>query len=222
MPKVVLYNQNGSNVGELELNDHVFGVEDNQQVIYDTVIAERAAMRQVFDVVISQRASLRQGTHAVKNRSAVSGGGRKPWRQKGTGRARQGSIRSPQWRGGGVVFAPTPRSHAIKINKKVVRLAMRCALSSKVRDNHIVVLDQLTLDTFKTKGLVEVLKTFHLENDKVVLALDEANGNVELAGRNLPNVLVGQYNHISVYQMMNAKHLVITKTAVEKFEEVLK
>lgn len=208
MPKVVLYNQNGSNVGELELNDHVFGVEDNQQVIYDTVIAERAAMR--------------QGTQKAKTRSEVRGGGRKPWRQKGTGRARQGSIRSPQWRGGGVVFAPTPRSHAIKINKKVVRLAMRCALSSKVRDNHIVVLDQLTLDTFKTKGLVEVLKTFHLENDKVVLALDEANGNVELAGRNLPNVLVGQYNHISVYQMMNAKHFVITKTAVEKFEEVLK
>ena len=208
MPKVVLYNQNGSNVGELELNDHVFGVEDNQQVIYDTVIAERAAMR--------------QGTQKAKTRSEVRGGGRKPCRQKGTGRARQGSIRSPQWRGGGVVFAPTPRSHAIKINKKVVRLAMRCALSSKVRDNHIVVLDQLTLDTFKTKGLVEVLKTFHLENDKVVLALDEANGNVELAGRNLPNVLVGQYNHISVYQMMNAKHLVITKTAVEKFEEVLK
>ena len=208
MPKVVLYNQNGSNVGELELNDHVFGVEDNQQVIYDTVIAERAAMR--------------QGTQKAKTRSEVRGGGRKPWRQKGTGRARQGSIRSPQWRGGGVVSAPTPRSHAIKINKKVVRLAMRCALSSKVRDNHIVVLDQLTLDTFKTKGLVEVLKTFHLENDKVVLALDEANGNVELAGRNLPNVLVGQYNHISVYQMMNAKHLVITKTAVEKFEEVLK
>lgn len=208
MPKVVLYNQNGSNVGELELNDHVFGVEDNQQVIYDTVIAERAAMR--------------QGTQKAKTRSEVRGGGRKPWRQKGTGRARQGSIRSPQWRGGGVVFAPTPRSHAIKINKKVVRLAMRCALSSKVRDNHIVVLDQLTLDTFKTKGLVEVLKTFHLENDKVVLALDEANGNVELAGRNLPNVLVGQYNHISVYQMMNAKHLVITKTVVEKFEEVLK
>lgn len=208
MPKVVLYNQNGSNVGELELNDHVFGVEDNQQVIYDTVIAERAAMR--------------QGTQKAKTRSEVRGGGRKPWRQKGTGRARQGSIRSPQWRGGGVVFAPTPRSHAIKINKKVVRLAMRCALSSKVRDNHIVVLDQLTLDTFKTKGLVEVLKTFHLENDKVVLAFDEANGNIELAGRNLPNVLVGQYNHISVYQMMNAKHLVITKTAVEKFEEVLK
>ena len=208
MPKVVLYNQNGSNVGELELNDHVFGVEDNQQVIYDTVIAERAAMR--------------QGTQKAKTRSEVRGGGRKPWRQKGTGRARQGSIRSPQWRGGGVVFAPTPRSHAIKINKKVVRLAMRCALSSKVRDNHIVVLDQLTLDTFKTKGLVEVLKTFHLENDKVVLALDEANGNIELAGRNLPNVLVGQYNHISVYQMMNAKHLVITKTAVEKFEEVIK
>ena len=208
MANVKLFDQTGKEVSTVELNDAIFGIEPNESV--------------VFDVVISQRASLRQGTHAVKNRSAVSGGGRKPWRQKGTGRARQGSIRSPQWRGGGVVFAPTPRSHAIKINKKVVRLAMRCALSSKVRDNHIVVLDQLTLDTFKTKGLVEVLKTFHLENDKVVLALDEANGNVELAGRNLPNVLVGQYNHISVYQMMNAKHLVITKTAVEKFEEVLK
>ena len=208
MANVKLFDQTGKEAGEVVLNDAIFGIEPNESV--------------VFDVIISQRASLRQGTHAVKNRSAVSGGGRKPWRQKGTGRARQGSIRSPQWRGGGVVFAPTPRSHAIKINKKVVRLAMRCALSSKVRDNHIVVLDQLTLDTFKTKGLVEVLKTFHLENDKVVLALDEANGNVELAGRNLPNVLVGQYNHISVYQMMNAKHLVITKTAVEKFEEVLK
>ncbi len=208
MPKVVLYNQNGSNVGELELNDQVFGVEDHQQAIFDAVIAERAAMR--------------QGTQKAKTRSEVSGGGRKPWRQKGTGRARQGSIRSPQWRGGGVVFAPTPRSYAIKINKKVVRLAMRCALSSKVRENNIIVLDQITLDTFKTKGLVEVLKNFNLENNKVILVLDEANGNVELAGRNLPNVLIGQYNHVSVYQMMNAKNLVITKTAVEKFEEVLK
>ena len=186
MPKVVLYNQSGSQVGELELSNNVFGVEDNQQAIYDTVVAERAAMR------------------------------------KGTGRARQGSIRSPQWRGGGVVFAPTPRSHAIKVNKKVVRLAMRCALSTKVRENNIVVLDQIVLDTFKTKGLVEVLKAFNLENNKVVLVLAEANGTVELAGRNIPNVLVQQYNHVSVFQMMNAKNLVITKAAVEKFEEVLK
>ena len=208
MPKVDVYDIKGKKVSDIELADSVFGIEPNENIVHA--------------VLVNYLANQRQGTQSTKTRAEVRGGGKKPWRQKGTGRARQGSIRSPQWRGGGVVFAPTPRSHAIKINKKVVRLAMRCALSSKVRDNHIVVLDQLTLDTFKTKGLVEVLKTFHLENDKVVLALDEANGNVELAGRNLPNVLVGQYNHISVYQMMNAKHLVITKTAVEKFEEVLK
>lgn len=207
MPKVVLYNQNGSQVGELELNNNVFAVEDNQQAIFDTIVAERAAMR--------------QGTQKAKTRSEVRGGGRKPWRQKGTGRARQGSIRSPQWRGGGVVFAPTPRSHAIKVNKKVVKLAMRCALSSKLREEKMVVLDRIALETFKTKGLVEVLKTFNLENEKVVLVLAEANGNVELAGRNIPNVLVQQYSHVSVYQMMNAKNLVITKAAVEKFEEVL-
>ena len=208
MPKVVLYNQLGSQVGELELNNNVFGVEDNQQAIYQTVVAERAAMR--------------QGTQKAKNRSEVSGGGRKPWRQKGTGRARQGSIRAPQWRGGGVVFAPTPRSHAIKVNKKVVRLAMRCALSAKVRNNNIVVLDDIQLETFKTKGLVEVLKAFNLQETKVALVLAEANGNVEIAGRNIPNVLVSNYTHVSVYQMMNAKNLLITKAAVEKFEEVLK
>ena len=208
MPKVVLYNQLGSQVGELELNNNVFGVEDNQQAIYQTVVAERAAMR--------------QGTQKAKNRSEVSGGGRKPWRQKGTGRARQGSIRAPQWRGGGVVFAPTPRSHAIKVNKKVVRLAMRCALSAKVRNNNIVVLDDIQLETFKTKGLVEVLKAFNLQETKVALVLAEANGNVEIAGRNIPIVLVSNYSHVSVYQMMNAKNLVITKAAVEKFEEVLK
>ena len=193
MPKVVLYNQLGSQVGELELNNNVFGVEDNQQAIYQTVVAERAAMR--------------QGTQKAKNRSEVSGGGRKPWRQKGTGRARQGSIRAPQWRGGGVVFAPTPRSHAIKVNKKVVRLAMRCALSAKFRNNNIVVLDDIKLETFKTKGLVEVLKAFNLQETKVALVLAEANGNVEIAGRNSPNVLVSNYSHVSVYQMMITKFL---------------
>ena len=125
MPTVVLYKQDGSQFGQIELSEHVFGQEDNQQAIFDTIIAERAAMR--------------QGTQKAKTRHEVSGGGRKPWRQKGTGRARQGSIRAPQWRGGGVVFAPTPRSHAIKVNKKVVRLAMRCALSTKVRENQIFV-----------------------------------------------------------------------------------
>ena len=121
MPTVVLYKQDGSQVGQIELSEHVFGQEDNQQAIFDTIIAERAAMR--------------QGTQKAKTRHEVRGGGKKPWRQKGTGRARQGSIRAPQWRGGGVVFAPTPRSHAIKVNKKVVRLAMRCALSTKGREN---------------------------------------------------------------------------------------
>ena len=129
MPTVVLYKQDGSQVGQIELSEHVFGAEDKQQAIFDTVIAERAAMR--------------QGTQKAKTRHEVRGGGKKPWRQKGTGRARQGSIRAPQWRGGGVVFAPTPRSHAIKVNKKVVRLAMRCALSTKGRENQIFVLEDL-------------------------------------------------------------------------------
>jgi len=192
----------------LTVSETTFGREFNEALIHQVVVAYAAGAR--------------QGTRAQKTRAEVSGSGKKPWRQKGTGRARQGSIRSPQWRGGGVVFAPTPRSHAIKVNKKVVRLAMRCALSTKVRENNIVVLDQIVLDTFKTKGLVEVLKAFNLENNKVVLVLAEANGTVELAGRNIPNVLVQQYNHVSVFQMMNAKNLVITKAAVEKFEEVLK
>ena len=208
MPTVVLYKQDGSQVGQIELSEHVFGQEDNQQAIFDTIIAERAAMR--------------QGTQKAKTRHEVSGGGRKPWRQKGTGRARQGSIRAPQWRGGGVVFAPTPRSHAIKVNKKVVRLAMRCALSAKVRENQIFVLEDLQLESFKTKGLLQVFDALNVGLNKIIVVLAEANGNVEIAGRNIPNVLVSNYSHVSVYQMMNAKNLVITKAAVEKFEEVLK
>ena len=207
MPKVVLYNQNGSACGELELSEKVFAQEDNAQAIYQTVVAERAAMR--------------QGTQKAKTRHEVSGGGRKPWRQKGTGRARQGSIRAPQWRGGGVVFAPTPRSYNLKVNKKVVRLATRCALSSKLREENLFVLDNLELETFKTKGLIEVLKNFKIEDKKVIIVLDETNPNVELAGRNLPNVLVQTQSHASVYQLMNANTLVVTKAAVEKYEEAL-
>ena len=155
MPTVVLYKQDGSQVGQIELSEHVFGQEDNQQAIFDTIIAERAAMR--------------QGTQKAKTRHEVSGGGRKPWRQKGTGRARQGSIRAPQWRGGGVVFAPTPRSHAIKVNKKVVRLAMRCALSAKVRENQIYVLEDLQLESFKTKGLVQVFDALNVGANKIIV-----------------------------------------------------
>lgn len=142
MPSIVLLNQLGQQVGELALSENVFAVEDHQQAVFDTIVAERAAMR--------------QGTQKAKTRSEVSGGGRKPWRQKGTGRARQGSTRSPQWRGGGVVFAPTPRSYVMKVNKKVVRLAMKCALTYKVQENNLIALNELTLQNFKTKGLVEV------------------------------------------------------------------
>ncbi len=208
MPTVELLNQKGQKLGQVELSEQVFAVEDHQQAIFDTVIAEKAAMR--------------QGTQKAKTRSEVSGGGRKPWRQKGTGRARQGTIRAPQWRGGGVVFAPTPRQYSLKVNKKVARLAMRCALSSKVREGQFIVLDELVLETVKTKGLVEVLNAINAAGKKVVVALPEANANVELAGRNLPNVLVQEYSHISVYEMMNANTLVLTKAVVEKYEEVLK
>ena len=208
MPKVVLYNQTGSQVGEIELSEHVFGVEDHQQAIFDTVIAEQA--------------SKRQGTQKAKTRSEVSGGGRKPWRQKGTGRARQGTIRAPQFRGGGVVFAPVPRSYVLKVNKKVARLALRCALSNKVREGQIYVVESLELADFKTKSLVKVINDLKVNGRKVAIVLEDANGNVEIAGHNLPYLLVQQYNHISVYEMMNVNSLIITKAAVEKFEEVLK
>ncbi|HHU81024.1 MAG: 50S ribosomal protein L4 [Bacilli bacterium] len=207
MPKIALLNQTGEKVGDITLSDNIFGVENNQQVVFDTVIAERAAMR--------------QGTQKAKTRAEVSGGGRKPWRQKGTGRARHGSIRSPQWRGGGVVFAPTPRSHAVKVNKKVARLAMRCALSSKVREGALIALEDLQLENFKTKTLVEVLNNIKADG-KVLIITDGINPNVEIAGRNLPNVLTEQVSHISVYQILNASSLVITKEAIAKYEEVLK
>lgn len=208
MPKVVLYNQTGSQIGELELSENVFGVEDHQQAIFDTVIAEQAAKR--------------QGTQKAKTRSEVSGGGKKPWRQKGTGRARQGTIRAPQFRGGGVVFAPVPRKYELKVNKKVARLAMRCALSSKVREGQIYVVDSLELADFKTKSLVKVINDLKVNGRKIAVVIEDVNANVEIAGHNLPYLLVEQYNHISVYEMMNVNSLIITKAAVEKFEEVLK
>ncbi|HPX19930.1 MAG TPA: 50S ribosomal protein L4, partial [Bacilli bacterium] len=189
MPNVQLLNQQGAVIGELQLSEEVFGVPVHQQAIFDAVVAERAGMR--------------QGTQKAKTRAEVRGGGRKPWRQKGTGRARQGTIRAPQWRGGGVVFAPTPRSHAIKVNKKVVRLAMKIVLSEKVRENAFIVLDKIELDNFKTKSFVEVLNNVKAEG-KILVVLNETNPNVELAGRNLPNVIIHNANHISVYQVLNA------------------
>ncbi|MDR4888449.1 50S ribosomal protein L4 [Bacillus timonensis] len=206
MPKVSLYNQTGSAVGEIELNDSVFGVEPNQQVL--------------FDAVIMQRASLRQGTHKTKIRSEVAGGGRKPWRQKGTGRARQGSIRSPQWRGGGTVFGPTPRSYSYKLPKKVRRLAIKSALSTKVLEENILVLDNLVLEAPKTKDMVAVLKGLNVERKALIVTAD-VNEAVELSARNIPGVTVVAANGVSVLDVLNHDKLVITKAAVEKVEEVL-
>ena len=208
MPSVVLYNQNGRKLGTLDLSDAVFGVEYNNypQAVFETVVAERAAMR--------------QGTQKAKTRTEVSGGGRKPWRQKGTGRARQGSIRSPQWRGGGVVFAPTPRSHAVKVNKKVVKLATRCVLSEKVAENNLIALNKLELETCKTKILVEVLNNVKASG-KVLVLTAERDSNLELAGRNIPNVLVLTVSHASVYDLLNHDVVVLTKDAAAKYEEVL-
>jgi large subunit ribosomal protein L4 len=206
MPKVALYNQSGETIGEIELNDSVFGIEPNKHVL--------------FEAVIMQRASLRQGTHKTKNRAEVSGGGRKPWRQKGTGRARQGSIRAPQWRGGGTVFGPVPRSYSYKLPKKVRRLAIKSALSSKVLENNIVVLDNLTLEAPKTKEMVKILNNISVDR-KALIVTDDVNENVTLSARNIPGVTVVTANGINVLDVLNHDKLVITKAAVEKVEEVL-
>jgi large subunit ribosomal protein L4 len=206
MPKVALYNQTGSTVGDIELNDSVFGIEPNESVL--------------FDAVIMQRASLRQGSHKVKNRSEVRGGGRKPWRQKGTGRARQGSIRSPQWRGGGIVFGPTPRSYSFKLPKKVRRLAIKSALSSKVREENILVLENLTLAAPKTKEMVAVLNGLNVES-KALIVTGDFNEAVAISARNIPGVTVVAADGINVLDVLNHDKLLMTKTAVEKIEEVL-
>lgn len=206
MANVTLYKQDGSENGTVELNDAIWAVEPNENV--------------VFDAVVMQRASLRQGTHAVKNRSAVSGGGRKPWRQKGTGRARQGSIRSPQWRGGGIVFGPTPRSYAYKLPKKVRRLAIKSVLSQKVLDGDLVVVDGLSFDAPKTKAFLNVLNGLKV-NDKALVVLEDGNDVAAKAARNLPNVKVVPAEGINVLEAVNYKKLILTQSALQKIEEVL-
>ena len=206
MPQVALYNQQGAQVGEVALNEAIFGIEPHQQAM--------------FDAVIMQRASLRQGTHKTKTRTEVRGGGRKPWKQKGTGRARQGSIRSPQWRGGGTVFGPVPRSYSYKLNKKVRRLALISALSTKIVENEIMVLDQLTLEAPKTKQMISVLGALNV-NAKTLIVTAEENKNVALSARNIPGVKVLSATQINVLDLLDATKLVITKEAVEKIEEVL-
>lgn len=206
MPKVTMFKQDGSNAGEIELKDAIFGIEPNEGVI--------------FDAVIMQRASLRQGTHAVKNRSAVSGGGRKPWRQKGTGRARQGSTRSPQWVGGGTVFGPTPRSYSYKLPKKVRRLALQSVLSQKVAEDSFIVVEGLSFEGPKTKEFKEVLNNLKLEQ-KVLLVLEAENDNTYLSARNLANVKVIDDKNLNVLDLVNYDKVLITKQALSTVEEAL-
>ncbi|WP_026400183.1 50S ribosomal protein L4 [Acholeplasma equifetale] len=206
MPKVNLFNQAGEIISEVALNDAIFGITPNQQVIYDVVNAQLAA--------------LRQGTHKVKNRSEVRGGGKKPWRQKGTGRARQGSIRSPQWRGGGVVFGPTPRSYAVKVNKKVKQLALKSALSHHVLNNQLILLDGIKLEQPKTKLFVEVINNLKLEGKTLVLGTNFED-NVVLASNNIPNAEVRLASQVSVYEILKFKNVVLLQDAVNYFEEVL-
>ena len=204
MANVSVYNMEGKEVGSIELNDAVFGVEVNEHLVHMAVV--------------SQLANKRQGTQSAKTRSEVSGGGRKPWRQKGTGHARQGSTRAPQWTGGGIVFAPKPRDYSFKMNKKEKRIALLSALSSKVAESKIVVVDEFKLDEIKTKKFVEVMNNLKVENALVVL--EGENKNVVLSGRNIPSVKVTATNEINTYDVLKYTTLVVTKAAVEKLEEV--
>ena len=204
MANVSVYNIEGKEVGSIELNDAVFGVEVNEHLVHMAVV--------------NQLANNRQGTQSAKTRSEVSGGGRKPWRQKGTGHARQGSTRAPQWTGGGIVFAPKPRDYSFKMNKKEKRIALLSALSSKVSESKIVVLDEFKLDEIKTKKFVEVMNNLKVENALVVL--EGENKNVVLSGRNIPSVKVTATNEINTYDVLKYTTLVVTEAAVEKLEEV--
>ncbi|EFM11489.1 ribosomal protein L4/L1e [Paenibacillus curdlanolyticus YK9] len=206
MPKVALYNVSGSQVGEVELADSVFGIQPNTHVLHSAVLLQQAAER--------------RGTHKTKGRSEVRGGGRKPWKQKGTGRARQGSIRSPQWVGGGTVFGPTPRSYGFKLPRKVRRLAIKSALSTKVISNEIVVLDQLALATPKTKEFAAILNNLKVARKALVVTANYED-NVALSARNIPGVKFVAAEGINVLDVLQYDRLIITKEAVEKVQEVL-
>ncbi|HLR35655.1 MAG TPA: 50S ribosomal protein L4 [Tissierellales bacterium] len=205
MAKVNVLNVLGEEIDEIELSDEVFGVDINE--------------RAVHEVVKSQLASRRQGTQSAKTRTEVRGGGRKPWRQKGTGRARQGSIRAPHWVGGGVTFAPKPRDYSYKVPKKVRRLAMKSALTSKVTNNEMIVLDELTLETPKTKEMVKILENVNADN-KALIVMDEKNDNIVKSAKNIPNVETILLDTLNVYEILNYDSFIITKAAVKKVEEV--
>ena len=206
MPTVELFKQDGTTAGEVVLNDELFGIEPNNNV--------------VFDVITNQQATQRQGTHAVKNRSAVRGGGKKPWRQKGTGRARAGSSRSPIWRGGGVVFGPTPRSYGYKVPRKSRRLAIKSVLSQKVLDNELIVVDKLELDSPKTKEFRAILSNLEVDK-KVLLVLEDTNENIFKSAKNIPNVKVVSSDNVSVLDVVAHDFLLVTQTALDELEGAL-
>ncbi len=207
MAKLDVYNQEAKKLKTVEVSDVVFGIEPNKQAIYDAVIM--------------QRASLRQGTHKTKTRMEVSGGGKKPWRQKGTGRARQGSTRSPQWRGGGVAFGPVPRSYAYKLNRKIRRLALKSVLSDKVAKENMIVVDALKFDAIKTKDFVKVMEAFKFDKKTLfVVDVTEEFDNAFLSMRNIPNALMLTVEGLNVYDIANADKIVMTETAAAKAGEV--
>jgi len=205
MPKVDLYNMKGETIGEVELSENIFGVDVNENAIYLAVQ--------------NQLANKRQGTHSTKTKSEVSGGGIKPWRQKGTGRARQGSIRSAQWVKGGIVFGPKPRSYSYRIPKKLKKLALKSALTSKVNDGEILVLDELKFDSIKTKQMVNVLDSLKVDSSALIV-LSDKNETVEKSARNIPGVKTAFVNTINVFDILKYDKFIITKDAVEKVEEV--
>ena len=204
MANVVVYNMEGNEVGTIELNDAVFGVEVNEHLVHMAVV--------------QQLANNRQGTQKAKTRSEVSGGGRKPWRQKGTGHARQGSTRAPQWTGGGMVFAPVPRDYSFKLNKKEKRAALKSALTSRVQANKLIVVDELKFDGIKTKNFKQVMDNLKVEKGLVVI--NENDANVVLSARNLPTINTTLTSTLNVYDVMKAGTVVLTKDAVKTIEEV--
>lgn len=206
MKKLSVLNIKGEKVSDITLNETIWGIEPNDAVLYDAIRLTRN--------------NLRQGTLSTKTRGEVSGGGKKPWRQKGTGRARQGSIRAPQWTGGGVVFGPTPRSFAIKMNRKEKKLALKSALAYKVIDNNLIILDNLNLETNKTKEALQVLSNLKIDRN-ILVVVDELNDNIVLATRNIKDVTLIEANEINTYDVIAANHLIVTENAVKMIEEVL-
>ena len=204
MAKVSVYNMEGKEVGKMDLSDSVFGVEINEHLVHMAVI--------------QQLADNRQGTQKAKTRSEVSGGGRKPWRQKGTGHARQGSIRAPQWKGGGVVFAPVPRDYSFRMNRKEKQVALRSALTSRLQDQKLMILDTISFDDVKTKQVVKMMDNLKLS--KALIVMPEADKNVVLSARNIPDVKTTQVGKLNVYDILNNGTVVITKDAAQKIEEV--